>query len=146
MKENYNMPEGYHFSILEGRENTAIAGFSMGGREALYIGLTMLETFGYIGAFSPAYGILDYTNNNVTEAGMLQTENVRITEEYKNKTFLMIMTGNHDDVVHKEPERYHQALMENGTNHLFYITDGGHDFKVWSNGLYNFIKRIFQNK
>lgn len=130
-----------HFAILEGRENTAIAGFSMGGRESLYIGLTMSEVFGSVGAFSPAFGIFPYTNNSVTEAGLFQKENFRIQEEYKDNTFLMIMTGDHDDIVGNEPVRYHEALQENGTEHVFYVTRGGHDFKVWSNGLYNFIKR-----
>ena len=53
----------------------------------------------------------------------------------------MIMTGDNDTVVWDEPVRYHDALQANGTEHLFYITKGGHDFDVWSNGLYNFIKR-----
>lgn len=58
------------FKTKKGRENTAIAGFSMGGREALYIGLTRPEAFGYIGAFSSAYGIFSYTNHGITEKGL----------------------------------------------------------------------------
>ena len=46
-----------NFSILEGRENTAITGFSMGGREALAIGLAHPELFAYIGAIAPAPGL-----------------------------------------------------------------------------------------
>jgi len=46
-----------NYPVLTGRENTAIAGFSMGGRTALYIGYTKPELFGYNGAFSPAFGI-----------------------------------------------------------------------------------------
>lgn len=130
-----------HFSILEGRENTAIAGLSMGGRETLYIGLTMPEVFGSVGAFSPAFGVFPYTNNSVTEPGLFKKEDFRVREAYKDSTFLMIMTGDNDTVVWDEPMRYHEVLQDNGTEHLFYITRGGHDFDVWSNGLYNFIKR-----
>ena len=39
---------------------------------------------------------------------------------------------------------YHQVLDKNGVGHEWYITDGGHDFTVWKNGLYNFVKRIFK--
>jgi enterochelin esterase-like enzyme len=131
-----------HFSILEGREHTAIAGLSMGGRESLYIGITMPDTFGYIGAFSPAYGIFRYTNNHVTEQGLFQKEAFHIAESYH--TVLLIMTGLQDEIVHHEPERYHQVLSENGTNHLFYTIKGGHDFDVWSKCLYAFLKMIFR--
>ena len=62
MEENY--------SIAAGRENTAICGLSMGGRESLYIGLNMLDTFGYIAALSPGYGVFGYTANGVTEEGL----------------------------------------------------------------------------
>ena len=41
MKENY--------PIKEGRENTAVTGFSMGGREALYVGVTRPDLYGYVG-------------------------------------------------------------------------------------------------
>ena len=39
-----------NFSVKTGRENTAITGFSMGGRESLFIGLTRSDLFGYVGA------------------------------------------------------------------------------------------------
>lgn len=133
-----------HFSVLKGREYTAIAGLSMGGREALYIGLTMADVFGYIGAFCPAYGLLPYTNNSVTEEGLLGEANLKIPEEYANDTFVMIVHGISDTVVKDEPVRYHKTLEQNGSKHLFYLVEGGHDFTVWSNGLYNFIKRIFK--
>ena len=61
MEENY--------SVATGRENTAIAGLSMGGRESLYIGTKLTNQFAYIGAFCPAVGVLkseDYT----TEEGL----------------------------------------------------------------------------
>ena len=44
MEENY--------SIMEGRDNHAIAGLSMGGRTSLYCGFYMLDYFSYIGAFN----------------------------------------------------------------------------------------------
>ena len=143
--KNHLMPYiSEHFSIAKEREQTAIAGLSMGGREALYIGLNNLDLFGYIGAFSPAYGIFGYTNNGVTEQGLIQKNDFCIKEEYKDNTFLMIMNGDDDKVVFHEPARYHEALVENGTEHLFYITKGGHDFDVWSKGLYCFLQYLFK--
>lgn len=127
------------YSVAKGRENTAIAGLSMGGRESLYIGLSMPETFGYIGAFEPAVGVLPYDR----EDGLFTEDTLKLPEEYNNKTFIMIIKGTTDTVVGSAPLDYHNALTKNGTTHTYYVTEGGHEFKVWKNGLYNFARRIF---
>lgn len=128
-----------NYSVAEGRMNTAIAGLSMGGRESLYIGLSMPETFGYIGAFEPAVGVLPYD----IEAGLFTEDTLKLPDEYNNRTFLMIVKGNQDGTVGDAPLNYHNALTKNGTVHTYYTMDGGHDFTVWKNGLYNFVRRIF---
>ncbi len=129
------------YSVAAGKENTAIAGLSMGGREALYIGFTMPETFGYIGAFCPAPGILPYTNFGVSEDGLFTEESFTLPEGSDN--LVMIVAGKTDGVVGAWPATYHQTLEKNGVEHMFYETEGGHDFGVWKHGLYNFVKRIF---
>ncbi len=128
-----------NYSVAQGRENTAIAGLSMGGREALYIGLSMPETFGYVGAFCPAPGVLPYE----VEAGLFQPEELKAAEGYE--TFILICTGLSDTTVGAWPKTYSDTLTQNGTEHIYYETKGAHDFLVWRNGLYNFAKRIFEN-
>lgn len=135
IKENYN--------VLEGRENTAIAGLSMGGRESLYIGLTLQENFGYIGAFSPAFGLLPYTNMNVIEEGLLKEDGFVLNEGYED-TLIMIATGDNDGVVRDEPYKYHMALEKNDVPHIYYEVPGGHDMNVWTNGLYYFAQELFK--
>lgn len=127
------------YSVAKGRENTAIAGLSMGGRESLYIGLSMPETFGYIGAFEPAVGVLPYH----TEGGLFTEETMTLPNEYKENTMLMIVKGQNDGTVGENPKLYHDTLLKNGVDHIYYDMPGGHDFSVWNNGLYNFAKRIF---
>lgn len=133
IKENY--------SIKEGRENTAIAGFSMGGRTALYIGLSMPETFGYIGGFAPAPGLLPYT----AEKGLFTKETLRLPDEYVDNTLLMVVVGKSDTMVGSTARLYHDTLTANGTKHIWYRVSGGHDFNVMDNAFYNFANRIFQN-
>lgn len=129
-----------NYSIATGRENTAIAGLSMGGRESLFIGVKMPETFGYVGAFCPAPGLV------TLEGFQAQLTNDELT--YKDKDtmpyLLMINAGKSDNVVGDNPENYHNILDKNGVPNVFYKTAGGHDFTVWKNGLYNFTKRIFK--
>ncbi len=126
-----------HYSIAQGRENTAIAGLSMGGREALYVGLSNPEIFGYVGAFAPAPGVLPYQ----VEKGLFATEDFKAAEGYD--TFIMIVHGLTDDVVAPWPKTYSDTLTANGTEHVYYETQGAHNFFVWKNGLYNFVKNIF---
>lgn len=130
IKENY--------LISEKRDECAIAGLSMGGRESLFIGLSMPEVFGYIGAFSPAPGLL--ANNN---SGQLTPKEMTLPEEFKNNTLIFICNGNQDGVVHDVPNDYHTALRDNGIKHVYYTINGGHDFNVWKNGLYYFAKGLF---
>ena len=58
----------------------------------------------------------------------------------------MLNAGLSDNMVKDEPERYHNALTANGVDHVFYKTDGGHDWPAWRNGLYNFALRAFQSR
>ncbi|MBQ7359538.1 MAG: esterase family protein [Lachnospiraceae bacterium] len=131
-----------NYSIKTGKGNTAIAGLSMGGREALYIGFSMPETFGYIGGFEPAPGLLKYTNFGVAEDGLFTTETFTLPEEANN--FVMIVKGKQDGVVGEFPVEYHEALENNEVEHVYYEIDGGHDFTVWKHGLYNFLRAVFK--
>ena len=128
-----------HYSVKKGRENTAVCGLSMGGRETLNIGLKMPDRFKYIGAFEPAVGVLPY----YLESGLFTEDTMTLPDTYKNNTFLMIVKGQSDGTVGDNPLLYHNALQKNGVPHIYYDMPGGHDFSVWNNGLYNFAKRIF---
>ncbi|MCQ2253163.1 MAG: dienelactone hydrolase family protein [Bacteroidales bacterium] len=121
-----------NFSVATGRENTAIVGFSMGGRVSLHLGLTLQETFGFIGAFCPAPGVFDLVPKS----------------DFKLKngltTRIMIVGGKSDNVVWNNPEDYHKALEENNVRHSWYKLSGGHDFNTVGHGFYNFAQFLFQ--
>lgn len=138
MKEN--------FSILEGRENTAICGFSMGGRVSFHIGFTMPETFGYIGGFCPAYGILAYSNwTGVSEDGLFTEQTFTLPSEYMNNTKVLIYAGGNDSTVQGEPKRYHETLEKNKVPHTFISQPGGgHDKGTYQPGLREFLKYCFK--
>lgn len=132
-----------NYSVKQGRTNTAIAGLSMGGRESLFIGFKKLDKFAYIGAFSPAPGLLP--DSTLNYPGQFTKAQFTIPKNSINTPkLIMICNGNNDGVVGNTPNTYHQTLIDNKVNHIWYTTDGGHDFKVWKNGLYNFAKRIFK--
>lgn len=124
MIENYN--------VKAGRENTAVAGFSMGGREALYCGLSRSDVFGYCAAYCPAPGVSDE---------LLKGPN----GENKNNTVIMIGRGLSDGTVGNIPKEYHEKLQNNGISHYFYEVQGaGHDYNVYYPGFYYFAKTLFK--
>lgn len=122
-----------HYSVLTGRENTAICGFSMGGRASLQIGLKRPDLFGYIGAFCPAPGVLEFFPDN----------SFRLPEEYVDNTLILIVKGSDDNLVAGNPENYYKALLANNTPAQYYIAKGGHGKQVYLHGYYNLIKRAF---
>lgn len=143
-----------NYSTLTGRENTAICGFSMGGRVSLQIGFTKQEDFGYIGGFCPAFGIFKYTNYGVTEPGFFTEDTFTLKPEYMNNTLVLIAAGPKDDIVKTEPKRYANALEKNKVPHIYYETmggdssqsgGGGHEAAVYQHGVYNFLKRVFKD-
>ena len=115
--------------------------------------MTKQDTFGYIGAFCPAFGIFAYDNYGVHEDGLFTQETFTLQEQYMNDTQIVIVKGMNDTIVRGEPKRYSEALTANGVTHLFYETMGGvegnigkgeHDVAVYKHGLYNFMKLLFK--
>lgn len=136
-----------HYNVATGRANTAIAGFSMGGRESLYIGFTETEHFGHIGAFCPTYGIFAYPPNwtGVGEDGLFASEEAfTLPSQYMNNTTVMIVKGEVDTTVHEQPYVFHTALENNNVPHTYFeVAGAGHDENAWGPGLYNFLRFIF---
>ncbi len=129
-----------NFSVKTGRENRAVAGLSMGGRNAIYTGVTMVDDFAYTGAFCPAVGVLPYWR----ESGLLTTDTLTIPAKYRDNTLFLIVAGEGDTTVGDSPLQYSTTLKNNGFNHIYYTWPGGHWWGPWKNGLYNFARRIFQ--
>ncbi len=132
-----------HYSTMTGRENTAVCGFSMGGRVSLHIGFTLQDTFRYIGAFCPAPGIFEHNDNGVHEDGLFTSETFTLQDQYMNDTLVMIVKGTNDGTVKNFPKDYTDALTANQVPHLYFELPGGHDGSVYKPGMYNFLRRIF---
>ena len=141
-----------HYSVKTGRENTAIAGFSMGGRESLYIGMHRPDAFGYVCASSPAPGIVPGVDTYLTHLGSyipgtqtrMTEQDFRIADD-KLPYLLMIAGGTNDMVVGTFPKQYHELFTKNGTDHIWTEVPGGqHDGSVGIPLFYNFFRAVFQ--
>lgn len=128
------------YSVAKERHNTAVAGYGLGGRIALNIGLSLPEQVAYTGAFAPVEGLLPYDGGN----GYFNNTSFRIDEKYKDVTFLMIQKGTSDDVAGEAPDSYYKTLTDNGSECLYLEMKGAHDHELFKAGLYNFARRIFK--
>ena len=130
------------YSVLTDRENRAILGFSMGGRETLFIGLSRPDLFGYIGAVAPAPGLVPGKDHFMEHVGQMQEADVKFKENDILPELLMICCGTRDGVVGKFPESYHDIMTTNNVEHLWYeVPAADHDSNAIRSGLYNLLIR-----
>jgi enterochelin esterase-like enzyme len=121
-----------NYPLKKGAKNRAIAGYSMGGGQALNIGLTNLDTFAWIGGFSSAPD---------TKAPATLIPNP--IETAKKIKLLYLSCGNKDGLIFIS-QRMHNYLLQNNIPHIWQVDTGGHNMTVWENDLYLFSQRIFK--
>lgn len=130
-----------NYSVATGRENTAICGFSMGGRTALYIGYARSDLFGYVAGFCPAPGIFAARDAMAVHKGIMQESEFRASQPHYVS---MIVAGTNDGVVGTFPKQYSDVLKRNSQSHLYIEVPGaGHDSQAVSCGFYNFATGLF---
>ncbi|WP_197051670.1 sialate O-acetylesterase [Salegentibacter sp. Hel_I_6] len=121
-----------NYPVIKNSENRAIAGLSMGGGQTLNFGLGNLDMFSWVGAFSAA------PNTKKPEELVPQPEKAK-----EKLNLLWISCGDEDDLL-SFSQRTHEYLAKKNVPHIYYLEPGGHDFKVWKNGLYMFSKLLFK--
>ncbi|GAA4917870.1 alpha/beta hydrolase [Mucilaginibacter defluvii] len=121
-----------NYPAITKRESRAIAGLSMGGGQALNFGLGNLDKFAWVGSFSPA------PNTRKPE------ELVPDVEKAKKQLKLLFISCGASDGLLSFSQRTHAYLDEKKVPHIYFIEPGGHDFKIWKNGLFMFSQLIFK--
>ncbi len=130
------------FSVAKGRENTAITGFSMGGRESLFIGFQRPDLFGYIGSVCAAPGLVEMPGSSM-HPGQITEDEMTFTEN--NPYLIFISSSNADGVVGSSPDSYRKIMTENGVEYLTHVmARTGHDHTSVKPHLYNFLKMLFK--
>ena len=123
-----------NYSVLTGKNNTAITGFSMGGRESLYIAHKLPNMFGYVGAICPAPGVTP---------GLIPESNYKFTGE--SPYLLLLTAGSNDQTVFNTPEGYHNILTKNNVPHIWHYVNGGyHGGNCIRAHMYNFVRFAFK--
>jgi enterochelin esterase-like enzyme len=130
------------YRTLADRETRAVAGLSMGAGQAMQIGLSHLDTFSVVGAFSGA-GRVDPK----TAYGGLFADGAAFD---KKVSLLYLHAGDQglDEGIHKNAEALYNSLRQAGAkNVVFRDAKGlGHEWQTWRLAFHDFAPRLFQPK
>lgn len=120
------------FSTLPDRDHRALAGLSMGGGQTLNFGLTHLDRFAWIGAFSPA-------PNTKPPADLVPDP----ATTGKRLKYFLLTCGNKDGLINIS-QGLHRYLKEKEVPHVWHVDGNGHDATHWAASLYEFAGHLFR--
>jgi len=129
------------FRVYADRDHRAIGGLSLGGAQALAIGLSHLELFSRVAAFSPAMGA---SNNPATGGVDFETvlaDTGRINSQLK---FLWVSCGT-EDTLFESIKDFSGQLAKHKIEHIYRITGGAHAYPVWQRNLNEVAPLLFQD-
>jgi len=120
------------YSVQADPAHRALAGLSMGAGQSLNIGLSHLDQFAWIGAFSAA--------PNTRPPAQLVPDPAAVAGKLK---LLWLGCGNKDGLI-AISQGVHAYLKEKNVPHIWHVDSNAHDSTEWRNSLYLFVQRIFR--
>ena len=127
------------YRVYADRDHRAIAGLSLGGAQALALGLTHPELFSRVAAFSPAMG----ASNNPATGGVDFTKVLADSAQINGQIrFLWVSCGT-EDTLFESVKQFSNQLSQQKIEHIFRVTGGAHTFPVWQRNLNDVAPMLF---
>jgi len=120
------------YAVDGDRRRRAIAGLSMGGGQALNIGLAHLDRFAWIGGFSPA--------PNTRPAAQLLPD---AGAARRQLALLYLSCGRQDGLI-RVPQALRRELQQRGIPHVWNVDEHGHVRESWADNLHHFAQALFR--
>lgn len=111
-----------NYRIKKEKDSRAIAGFSGGGGETLYLGLNNQNLFSYVCGFAPGMIKEEFDRNNAVPFSDPQLTN-------KNIKLLWFGVGK-EDITFRVVNEYMKVLDQKGIRYEYFSSEGGH---TWMN-------------
>ena len=126
------------YRTLADREHRALAGLSMGGMQALQIGLKHLDTFSAVAAFSAPPG----AQFDVAKSyGGVFADAAAFNKKVK---LLWLGAGTAETRFADGLKAMHTALDKAGVKHVAFESEGtAHEWQTWRRSLHDFAPRLF---
>jgi enterochelin esterase family protein len=125
-----------HYRVVRSAQSRAIAGLSMGGRQALFIGLNHPEMFKWVAGFSAAIRdrVFDDDYQEIVEDPQHETQDTRL---------IWFGCGRADGNFLAN-RQFDEWLAAKNIAHVWYASDGGHEWPVWRDYLAQILPLLFK--
>ena len=123
-----------NYNVAPDRTSCAIAGLSMGGTQALLIGLGAPDRFAWIASFSEGGGMPENLNQRLPG----------VNEKLNDQLRLLWLGCGSDDSLFNDNKRDSAWLKARGVHHIWEETPGRHNFLVWRRYLAHVLPMLFQ--
>lgn len=121
------------YRVVSDQHSRAIAGLSMGGGQAISIGLNRLDLFSHVAGFSSFVGP---PTQAIPEA-------LDRPEAVNDSLSLLWLAIGQDDFLIEDAQALHTALETAAIEHQYHVTAGGHSWPVWRRYLGRLLPLLF---
>ena len=122
-----------NYRVRNEPKHRAIVGLSMGGGQAVTIGLANLDTFAWVGAFSAAVRDQDKYEPLLSDPNLTNA-----------KLELLWVGCGRKDFLFDTNAKFLETLKAKNVKHVPHITDGAHDWRVWRRYLKELVPILFK--
>jgi enterochelin esterase family protein len=126
-----------NYRVRTDADQRAIAGLSMGGGQALSIGLSHLDRFHYVLGYSAAIGGQFLSDQLLLQQAVTNRAAV-------NKLRLLWLSCGRQDFLYQANRQFSEALKGNGINATYVETEGAHVWSVWRHNLNDSLPLLFK--
>ncbi|WP_253952457.1 alpha/beta hydrolase-fold protein [Xylanibacter muris] len=133
------------FRIMDGRDNRALAGLSMGGIQTLSTVVRYPDKFAYVGVFSS--GWFRTSQSFMADAsGEPYYKMLSKRPEYYNSQFrqFWFSMGGKEDIAYDNCKAMLERMDDMGIHYTYYEYPGGHTWPVWRESLWKFAQLLFK--
>lgn len=128
-----------HYRVRTGRQDTAIAGLSMGGAHTLEVTIANLDQYGYIGVFSSGvFGIND--SDDWVTGNMAALDDSSLKDGLEHFWFAI---GDEDFLLDTATATV-AMFREHGFDIAYHESGGGHTWMNWRDYLEEFSQQLFR--
>jgi enterochelin esterase-like enzyme len=143
-----------NFRVLTGAESRALAGLSMGGGQAFYVGLPNADKFAWIGVFnSGLFGGIGGSGGQGGRGGAMGSSFnaeeqipgiLTNSKSFNDKLKLFYISVGEQDPRFEPTKKAVAAFKENGLKVEFASFPGEHEWQVWRKSLHDYASRLFK--
>ena len=126
------------FKVSKERKDNTIVGLSMGGGQSLSIGLKNRRQFSKIGGFSSATAQGEFSAID-KEFSSLASD----VEQSNREIDLLWIACGKEDFLFQRNNHFVAWLKDRQIQHVYHVSEGGHDWMVWRKYLVQFLELSF---